>query len=161
VIKYYYRFPTNFILRYRVKMKRDKSRFLITYVTYISHSLQGDDAEEARAEVAEIALNCGGSLESEQNMSKEICLLVTASVPSFTIFSGRDLNCFRFDVFRRIWANSKETRRVDNRFFSATIESSTINARINVSSQWKKFVFLLKLWIMLIRDLQRIGKLLS
>jgi len=52
-------------------MKRGKSRFLITYVTYISHSPQGDDAEEARAEVAEIALNRGGSLESEQDMSKE------------------------------------------------------------------------------------------
>jgi len=47
-------------------MKRDKSRFLITYITYISHSSQEDDAK-----VAEIALKYrGGSLESEQDMSK-------------------------------------------------------------------------------------------
>jgi len=59
-----------YITRYRVKMKRDKTRFLITYITYISHSPQGDDAEKARAKVAEIALNREGSLESEQDMSK-------------------------------------------------------------------------------------------
>lgn len=37
---------------------------------------------------------------------------------SFTIFSDPD--CFsKSMIFRRIWANGKEMRRVDNRFFSA------------------------------------------
>ncbi|XP_018305746.1 uncharacterized protein [Mycetomoellerius zeteki] len=35
-------------------------------------------------------------------------------VSSFTTFGGRDPNCFGYDaIFRRIWANSKGTRRVD------------------------------------------------
>lgn len=34
----------------------------------------------------------------------------------FTTFDGRDPNCFWYDaIFRRIWANGKGMRRVDNR----------------------------------------------
>jgi len=118
-------------------MKRGESRFLITYITYISHPPQGD--EEASAEVADLEVQRRLFKIGTRYVKGPRCFLVTARVTAaspFTTFDRRDLNCFGYDViFRRIWANSKGTRRVDSRFFSATIESSTINARINVLYQ--------------------------
>ncbi|XP_018344260.1 PREDICTED: uncharacterized protein LOC108749790 isoform X2 [Trachymyrmex septentrionalis] len=73
----------------------------------------------------------------ESTNGRDVSSWVTA-VSSFTTFGGRDPNCFRYNaIFRRIWANDKGTRRVDSRFFSATIGSSIINTHIKIISLYQ------------------------
>lgn len=92
-------------------MKRNKNR-------YISHPPQRDDAKEARAEVVDLRVYHRSFSESERDTSTKGCdvsLWVTTAASPFTTFGGRDPNCFGYNaIFRRIWANGKGMRRVDN-----------------------------------------------